>query len=193
MRPLVSAKRTYRLNTSKAVSAPEIVLQQINDPYVAIGLRLQQAFGLRREEAMKLRPRLADCGQYLELKSSWCKGGRPRVIPIRTPAQRHVLNQAKRLAGPRSLIPTHKSYREQVHIWEYQTTSAGISHTHGLRHAYAQSRYLALTGFKAPAAGGLRRFELTVDQQGLDTVARAQIAEELGHRRIAITHHYRDR
>ena len=74
--------------------------------------------------------------------------------------------------------------------WEYQTIRAGISHTHGLRHAYAQQRYLVLTGFNAPAAGGLRHFELTADQQKIDTAARAQIAEELGHRRIYITDHY---
>ncbi|MFQ5545602.1 MAG: phage integrase N-terminal domain-containing protein [Acidiferrobacterales bacterium] len=183
-------KRAYRLNVSKAISHPEAAIQRVKDPYVAMGLRLQQVFGLRRAEAMKLRPGLADRGHYLELKSAWCKGGRPRVIPIRTTQQRTVLNHAKALARGGSLIPSHKSYREQVHTWEYQTQRAGLSQTHGLRHAYAQSRYLELTGFKAPAAGGPRRFVLTGDQQRLDTAARMQIAEELGHSRIGITHHY---
>lgn len=183
-------KRVYQLDVSKAVSAPETAISRVQDPYVAMGLKLQQAFGLRREEAMKLRPTQADRGRYLELKSAWCKGGRARVIPIRTPKQRTVLEQAKRLVGPRSLIPAHKSYRQQVHTWEYQTMTAGISQTHGLRHAYAQSRYLELTGFKAPAAGGLRHFELTVNQAKRDRTARQQIAEELGHSRIGITNHY---
>ncbi len=188
--PLGVGKRSHRFNVSKAVTTPERAILRIKDPYVAMGLRLQQAFGLRREEAMKLTPCLADRGQHLVLQSTWCKGGRARVIPIRTPEQRTVLQHTKHLAGPRSLIPAHKSYRQQLHTWEHQTLRAGISHTHGLRHAYAQQRYLDITGFNARAAGGLRHFELTVDQQKLDTVARAQIAEELGHSRLAITDHY---
>ncbi|MDH3672379.1 MAG: integrase domain-containing protein [Gammaproteobacteria bacterium] len=182
-------KRAYRFNVSKAIHHPELAIQRVKDPHVAMGLRLQEAFGLRRAEAMKLRPSQADHGHYLELKSAWCKGGRPRVIPIRTAQQRAVLDQAKALARGGSLMPSHKSYREQVHTWEYQTTRAGLSHTHGLRHAYAQQRYFELTGFKAPAAGGPRRFALSTDQQRLDTAARVQIAEELGHSRIAITHY----
>jgi hypothetical protein len=184
------SKRRYRFNVSKAVTRPEQAIRRVTDPHVAMGLRLQQAFGLRREEAMKLRPSLADRGQYLVLKSTWCKGGRARMIPIHTPEQRHVLNQAKGLAGPRSLIPIHKSSRQQLHTWEYQTMRAGISQTHGLRHAYAQQRYFELTGFNAPAASGLRHCELTLEQQRLDTAARAQIAQELGHSRIDITNHY---
>ncbi|MDH3670111.1 MAG: integrase domain-containing protein [Gammaproteobacteria bacterium] len=183
-------RRRYQPNVSKAVTNPEIAIKRVQDPYVGLGLRLQQAFGLRREEAMKLRPRLADGGRYLELKSSWCKGGRARVIPIRTPAQRTVLDEAKALAKGGSLIPAYKSYRQQLHTWEHQTTKAGISKTHGLRHAYAQQRYLELTGFNPPAAGGLRHFELTVEQQKLDSAARQQITAELGHHRLAITNHY---
>ena len=183
-------KRAYRFNVSKAINHPELAIQRVKDPHVAMGLRLQQAFGLRRAEAMKLKPGLADHGHYLELKSAWCKGGRPRVVPIRTRQQRTVLNQAKALARGGSLIPAHKSYREQLHTWEYQTTRAGLSQTHGLRHAYAQRRYFELTGFEVPAAGGPRRFALTGDQQTLDTTARMRIAEELGHSRVSITHHY---
>jgi Phage integrase, N-terminal/Integrase len=183
-------KRAYRLNVSKAVTDPEAAIERVTDPYVAMGLKLQQAFGLRREEAMKLHPALADRGQYLELKSSWCKGGRPRAIPIRTPAQRAVLDEAKALAGSGSLIPTHKSYRQQLHTWEYQTAKAGLSHTHGLRHAYAQQRYFELTGFKALAAGGPKYFQLTDEQEDRDRTARAHITEELGHHRLSITNQY---
>ncbi|MDH3672591.1 MAG: integrase domain-containing protein [Gammaproteobacteria bacterium] len=183
-------RRRYRPNVSKAVTNPEMAIARVQDPYVAMGLRLQQAFGLRREEAMKLRPQQADRRHYLELKASWCKGGRARVIPIRTREQRALLDDAKALAKGGSLIPAYKSYRQQLHTWEYQTTRAGISKTHGLRHAYAQQRYLELTGFKAPAAGGLRHSELTLEQQQLDSAARQQITQELGHHRLAITNHY---
>jgi integrase len=49
-----------------------------------MSLRLQRAFGLRREEAIKLQPRWADRGDHLQLKASWTKGGRERTVPIRT-------------------------------------------------------------------------------------------------------------
>ena len=58
---------------------------------------------------------------------------------------------------------------------------------HGLRHAYAQSRYEALTGWKAPAAGGPGRDAMTPGQRLVDTEARQQISRELGHERIQIT------
>jgi integrase len=64
-----------------------------------MSLRLQAAFGLRREEAIKIQPRWADRGDHLQLKASWTKGGRERTVPIRTAAQRALLEQAKQLAG----------------------------------------------------------------------------------------------
>lgn len=41
-------------------------------------------FGLRREESLKFQPVFATNGldDSIRLKSSWCKGGRTRVIPI---------------------------------------------------------------------------------------------------------------
>jgi len=183
-------KRVYRVNVSKATTDPDKAIRQVKDPYVAMSLRLQQCFGLRREEAMKIRPALAHRDGHLELKNAWCKGGRPRSIPVLTPEQRAVLEEAKHLAGSGSLIPAHKSYKQHLNTWEYQTTKAGISQTHGLRHAYAQQRYLEITGWNAPAAGGPRHFELTAEQKQPDIEARQQITAELGHGRIDITTQY---
>tara|TARA_R110001599_G_scaffold49126_16_gene140493 strand:- start:2159 stop:2356 length:198 start_codon:yes stop_codon:yes gene_type:complete len=61
---------------------------------------------------------------------------------------------------------------------------------HGLRHQYAQSRYEALTGWKAPAAGGPQRQALTMAQRLIDTAARECISKELGHNRIGIVSVY---
>jgi site-specific recombinase XerD len=58
---------------------------QIKDTYVQASLKLVEAFGLRREEAIKFMPAYADQGQ---LKASWCKGSRERTVPVNTPAQR---------------------------------------------------------------------------------------------------------
>ena len=40
------------------------------------------AFGLRREESLKIQPGWADRGDTLVLKDSWTKGGRSREIPM---------------------------------------------------------------------------------------------------------------
>ncbi len=48
------------------------------------------------------------------------------------------------------------SYRDQLNRFKAQTVQAGIDRVHGLRHHYAQARYADLTGWKAPAAGGLQ-------------------------------------
>ncbi len=182
--------RTYLSEQSRAVPLTEDVLKRVTDNHVYHSFRMQAAFGLRREEAMKVEPTWADRGDKLVLKSSWTKGGRPREIPIRTQQQREVLNAAKAFAKNGSLIPARKSYREHVMTWEYQTRRAGLSKTHGLRHAYAQRRYEELTGRKAQILGGTPTIQLEGALREKDREARLQIAAELGHSRIDITSTY---
>ena len=57
--------RQFVTNTSKAkvVNAPD--LEKIPDPHVRMSLELQQAFGLRREEAIKFQPGFADRGDHI--------------------------------------------------------------------------------------------------------------------------------
>ena len=57
---------------------------------------------------------------------------------------------------------------------------------HGLRHAYAQSRYAELTGWPAPAAGGPTVKALTPEQKAIDQQARLTISQELGHERTQV-------
>jgi integrase len=162
-------------------------LALVKDENVRMSLRLQQAFGLRREEAIKIQPRWADRGDYLHLKASWTKGGRERTVPIRTQQQRALLEQAKQLAGMGSLIPRSRSYIEQLRIYERHTANAGLSKMHGLRHAYAQQRYLELTGWPSPHGGGPSKANLSEDQRRVDQQARLAISKELGHIREQIT------
>jgi integrase len=162
-------------------------LARVGDPHVRASLALQQAFGLRREEAIKFQPSYADRGDRVVLKGSWTKGGRPREVPITTPAQRAVLDEAHRIAGAGSLIPAHKTYIQQRHTYDGQCKAAGLSHMHGLRHHYAQARYEALTGWRAPAAGGPVARALATPQRFQDALARQTISRELGHERPEIT------
>lgn len=182
--------RQFVTNLSKAqtVTAPD--LEKVRDQHVRMSLELQQAFGLRREEAMKFQPSFADRGDHIALKESWTKGGKSRVIPLRNEAQRTVLDRARLLAGRGSLIPSSRNYRQQLRIYERHTANAGLSKMHGLRHAYAQQRYHELTGWSAPAAGGPTIKALTQEQKTVDRQARLTISQELGHEREQITSIY---
>ena len=162
-------------------------LEAIEDPRIRSSLELQRAFGLRREESIKIRPIDADQKDRLVLKSSWTKGGRARDVPIRTAAQRAVLDRAHVVARQAALIPAERSYVQHLKVYERKVVDAGFSKLHGLRHAYAQQRYQELTGRAAPAAGGLRAKELTTDQRSQDHEARLVISQELGHAREEIT------
>lgn len=183
------AERRYVTNVSKARELGS-GLDLVTDAHVRMSLQLQAVFGLRREEAIKFQPSYADRGDHLALKGSWTKGGRERAVPITTPEQREVLQAAHHLAGAGSLIPAHKTYIQQRHVYDGQCKTAGLSHMHGLRHQYAQSRYETLTGWKAPAAGGPQRQALTLAQRLIDTAARERISKELGHNRIGIVSVY---
>ena len=182
--------RRFVTNESKAKSVTEEQLEKIRDEHVRMSLELQQAFGLRREEAMKFRPCIADRGDHLFLQASWTKGGRERIVPIRTEQQREVLDRAHRLAGRGSLIPGNRNYVQQMRVYEGNTRRAGLHHMHGLRHAYAQIRYEELTGWRCPAACGLVARELTLEQRERDREVRLTISRELGHEREAVVGAY---
>ena len=182
--------RQFVTNESKARDLDSVSLEKIGDPYVRMSLALQQAFGLRREEAIKFIPSFADRGDHLTLKASWTKGGRERNVPVRTEEQRAVLNRARLLAGTGSLIPHERTYVQQLRLYERQTSNAGLSKLHGLRHAYAQRRYEELTGWKSPAAFGPATKSLGPGQRVMDRVARQTISEELGHARRQIASVY---
>lgn len=182
--------RHFVTNESKAKTVTGSELDKIRDEHVRMSLKLQQAFGLRREEAIKFQPSFADQGDHIVLKPSWTKGGKGRIIPIRNKEQRDVLNRARRLAGFGSLIPSNRNYVHQMRIYEGNTLRAGLSRMHGLRHTYAQNRYEELTGWKCPAVGGPDAKTLTVEQKNTDRQARLTISQELGHNREQITAAY---
>ena len=188
-------KRVYVTNENKSVSLHDLDLSKI-DENIAQSLRLQDAFGLRREESMKFQPEFALDGQtidnakYIRLKDSWTKGGRPRTIPISNEKQRQELRKAyaQAVKNGGSMIPKEKSYKAHKSNFEAVTHGLGVGQTHGLRHGYAQNRYLELMGFPCPAVGGSR--SLSADEVARDKEIRMLISEELGHSRINITSVY---
>jgi integrase len=110
------------------------------DPHVALQLELQRAFGLRMRETALLKVHVADKGAYLAV--NWgTKGGRDRVIPIKTDYQRDVLQRAKMLITHKrnSLIPENYNFKQWKNNYYYVCHQHGISRkdgvtSHGLRH-----------------------------------------------------------
>lgn len=184
--------RKYVTNEDKAVKLADLNLSKASD-HVRASLQLQSAFGLRREEAMKFQPSYAldgkniDSAEKIRLKGSWTKGGREREIPITNEQQRELLRQAARLAGSGSLIPPEKTYKQHLNTFETESRNAGNGNTHGLRHDYAQRRYVELCGFQPPAVSGIRCRDMSPEQRAADGEARRVITAELGHGRTAIT------
>jgi hypothetical protein len=180
--------RVFVTNVSKATELDAEKVGQIRDAYIQMSLRLQAAFGLRREASIKIIPALADQGTWLVLQESWNKGGREIRLPILTPEQRDLLDQAKALAQGKSLVaPGHTTYRDYLAHFRYECKRVGIHAFHGHRHFYAQARYKALTGHECPARGGPTSKQLTPEQKAADREARQTISHEMGHNREQIT------
>lgn len=178
--------RQYVTNLDKGWELTAGDLTLITDLYTRLSLMLQAAFGLRREESIKIRVVWADRGDRLVLMATWTKGGRERQVPIRTPAQRELLEEIKELVGQWSLIPRTMTYYGQLQRFKAQCMKAGIHKVHGLRHHYAQERYRELTGWACPAKGGPAAKTLNPEQRTIDREARATISAELGHSRTQI-------
>ena len=121
-------------NQDRSRDLPDYRLALVKDEHVRMALRLQEAFGLRREEAIKFTPSYADRGSKIVLKASWTKGGRSREIPVLEESQRRVLDAARAFAGGGAMIPGHRNYVQQLEVYEKQTAAAGLERMHGLRH-----------------------------------------------------------
>ena len=111
-------QRKLVAESSKAQTIDLDRFRKISDPYVGLSIRLQAAFGLRREEAIKFSPGYAIQDNHIKLKSSWTKGGRARTVPIRNDEQRQLLEEVKALAKGGSLIPAKFNYVQQLHRYE---------------------------------------------------------------------------
>lgn len=174
---------------NRAITLDMKAVNKMTCAHARMSVRLMAAFGLRREEAIKIKPGMADQGNKLALDGPWTKGGKYREIPIRTERQRALLNEAKALAGNGSLIPANVNFKKQRERLEYQTRQkAGMKGKHGLRHKYAQVRYATETGWRCPKDGGPTK--LTPEQQRIDAQVRLMISQELGHERPDITKKY---
>jgi integrase len=171
---------------SRAKVLTEGQLAQVGDAYVRLSLQLIQSYGLRRKESLMICPEEADGGSILRIRHNWAKNGRPRDIPIVEVPQREVLEAAKWLVGRQggpSMIPPELTYIEQEKRFDHWVQVIGLGGAHGLRHAWAQTRYAVLSGMACPLTGGPLWAEMTQEQRRQDRRARQDLTRELGHER----------
>jgi integrase len=164
------------------------------DLIVGMQLKLCDAFGLRRQEAIMLMPHVSDEGEFLHLYAG-TKGGRPRLVPIASQKQRDVLEEAKAMADLKTglICRPGKTLKQAINRFKYVMRYCGITKlavgvtAHGLRHGYVHHRYEVRTdGGKLPIKGGKPG---EVDTQ-LDKVAKMKVMEEVGHSRVSVTTAY---
>ena len=114
------------------------------------------------------------------------------MVPIRTPWQRGVLDQAKALvqAQDESIAWLNLTLKQARNRFYAVLAKVGISRkngitAHGLRHEFANVSFEELAGYASPVRGGP-----TPTDKAKERFARIETAERLGHSRESITTHY---
>jgi integrase len=165
-------------------------------------LRMQDAFGLRKKEAIMFRPYADDKGTHLELRHG-TKGGRRRDVPVETAAQRALLDRCKMvmLSNGDSLSGTARTLKQALNWYENLADRIGATGDgefqrtlHGLRHGYIHDALekrgvpvgIKLTSDTERAAAIAK----TPEERAARRAARLEVAEAVGHSRISITPAY---
>jgi len=184
---------------ARDVDAEEIIekAREKEERFACI-LALQHRFGLRAKEAIEMRPERAysDGGGDAILVIEGTKGGRPRIVPITTEAQRKTIEWACELACRTksgrmrwpgdSWVKSQAKYYYRCNAWLGITKKELGVTPHGLRHEFAQTVYRRKTGKPTPIEGGalgqIRREE--------HAEASRVVSQQLGHGRIDVAGTY---
>ena len=156
---------------------------------------LRANFGLRTAEALKFSHTYATQKEgFIQLKGSWCKGGRPREIEITNDQQRDVLERTGEFQKghkERSMIPGGQSFKAYYRDYNEAREIVAIA-GHGLRHQWAQDRFREISGLEPPIANGKPYDDLSDRDRVLFDKASAIVNQELGHgvNRLDITATY---
>ena len=175
------------------------------DSWVGLQLELCFRFGMRPKEARHFRPHesvvdrahasAADAAAFPEVDefvriSRGTKGGRLRDVPLRTQAQRELLERCRRCVarGQHVAAPGKTTTQTRARFY-YVVRQCGISKAelgvvaHGLRHQRANDDYGDDAGARSPVRGGDPRTPLA-------GAARDRAARHLGHGRREVTNCY---
>lgn len=174
---------------------PATKLEEVaqEDPWVGIQLEMSRAFGLRVTEAILIKPRSAHVGDTLRVEEG-TKGGRTRIVPVRTDEQRAVLERAKAMSDRSArgnLVPPRRTPAQARQHLYYVCRRHGITKgqlgitVHGLRHQYANDLYEDVSGTASTVRGGSQILDRAAEEAALRSVT-----NELGHARLGVTATY---
>lgn len=150
---------------ANGVDVPAFMLKVKDlDRRLWVMLLLQRYFGLRAKESIEFRPWRATAMQpeFLSITDG-TKGGRHRIVPVRTELQQEIIASAKDVVGSalnaQMRWPGMTWHQAQAHFYhlmhELGVTKGGIGVTaHGLRHGYLQSEFHHYSGVLAPIKQG---------------------------------------
>jgi len=138
---------------------PEKVFAAVTgkDQYVAMQLRLMEAFALRREEAIQFKPNKCHEGDQLRVRDG-TKGGRERMIRITNDKQREVLDQAKRIVTrwDGAVAEPGRTLKQNLNRFDYIMGCVGLTKdglgvtSHGLRHQRLNDLFEEVAGVPSP-------------------------------------------
>lgn len=197
-------------NLNGAAVISEKSLKKIKNPEVSAALRLEAAYGLRREESAHVVFELTKGHvvtapgkeNILTMKGSWCKNGRQRgkITFNGRPNGELILRDGGVVL--KQVAESVKGIRIDYRVEQFQRKINYAAdkckkldnnpdiHPHALRHNYAHERYHEITGRNCPAAGGLKYSEMSSKEQKQYHSAAKIISEELGHSRETISRTY---
>ena len=169
----------------------------LHDKNFGIMLRLELAFGLRRDEVLQFKPHKSDFGNRIKIFEA--KNGRMRDVDILTEGQRYVLDMAKAICKSKlqpigwletkkgkaaTLKQNERRYDGCMKFIGITKEDAGVT-GHGLRSQFAEN--LALHSKLIPPTLGGTGGQMSKDDVDLK---RAKVSEQLGHSRISVTSAY---
>ena len=172
------------------------ILEKVDarDRQLGLMLRIELAFGFRREEVLKCDVHAQDCGRYFAVYPGQGKGGRDRTIPTMTDAQRQIVDFVKSKAKKNlplgwELTKAGKIASLEENIKRYENLMSALGFTkkgygvtgHGLRAQFAENHAL-VNGIIPPSMGGTRG-----QMNKVDLKTRLQkISEAMGHHRVSV-------
>ena len=184
-------------NPNGVSSKDMIAKMELFDVRLAAQMKMIEAFGLRREEAISFRPRRAvalgsDTNSIVIEFGT--KGGRIRTLPIDSDERREALDYALKQVstmeehiGWLDLTLQQAIRKFKYGMEKFDVTKKGLGVTaHGLRHEYLSDGLELLIGEASPVRGG--------DASKIDPVklkeAQLIISARAGHSRPSITTAY---
>lgn len=193
-----SVERTYIATEDKSWDKTELdkykILQEIfnKDQYVGMQIMMQDAFGLRRKEAICIRPYISEKDGFIHV-SDGTKGGKSRIVPVDTDIKRAVLKKAQQFVGytQAHLGNPKKNLEQNLTRYSNILRRSGVNKSelgitgHGLRAGFAM-RELEVRGLIPVLRGG----KIGTLEKAEEKRIRMEVAELLGHHRTRVTTAY---